>query len=54
MNRYKVKLFKDETYEVIELSYDDDADDETKEVKVFQGRLADCEAFIRLKIGGYL
>ena len=55
---YKVRFFKDDTYEVIEIvntygeranAYNSESD--TMEAnKVYQGRLADCEAYIRLVV----
>lgn len=58
--KYKVELLSGSTYQVIELNvliqgqswdgYDDYHDD----VSVFQGSLADCEAYIRLKEAGYI
>lgn len=44
MKDYKVRWLIDDTYQVID-SYGD---------SVYQGSLADCEAYIRLKEGGYL
>ncbi len=44
---YKVELLIDSTYQVVDISDED-------RVTVHQGSLADCEAFIRLKNGGYL
>ncbi len=59
--KYKVRLMMDDTYEVVETmfieDYDSTADDDeapTKENSVYQGRLADCEAYIRLHEGGYM
>ena len=64
--KYKVQFFQDDTYEVLELedSLDDsyqsqfqttDASFPTQEyVKVFQGSLSDCEAFIRLREKDYM
>jgi hypothetical protein len=40
--QYKVRLFQNEIYEVID----------SEEQTVYQGRLADCEAFIRLHESG--
>ena len=59
---YKVRFMMDETYEVVELtpnkrfdSDDFDSDEpEFDEESVHQGRLADCEAYIRLREGGYM
>ena len=59
---YKVRFFQDNTYEVIEIitiygertsTYDSEPDT-VEENKVYQGRLADCEAYIRLHGGGYM
>lgn len=60
MSKYRVQLFQDDIYEVIEVNklvegqpwagwheYHDD-------VKVFQGTLSDCEAWIRLTEKGYM
>ena len=47
MNRYTVRLFQDQTYEVVLHSEEDDE-------SVFQGSLSDCEAFIRLTAQGYM
>lgn len=54
--KYKVQLFQDDIYEVLEL--DDSLDEFYRPFqgyeKVFQGSLADCEAFIRLREQGYM
>lgn len=59
---YKVRFFQDDTYEVIEIittygerisAYDSEPDT-VEENKVYQGSLADCEAYIRLHEGGYM
>jgi hypothetical protein len=59
---YKVRFFQGNTYEVIEIvttygertsGYDSELDT-VEENKVFQGGLADCEAYIRLQEGGYM
>lgn len=59
---YKVRFFQDNTYEVIEIvtiygertsAYDSEPNT-VKENKVYQGGLADCEAYIRLHEGGYM
>lgn len=47
MNDYKVVFFQNDTWEVLKIN---DFDCES----VFQGSLADCEAWIRLKQFGYL
>jgi len=41
---FRVQLFMDDIYQVL------NADDDTV---AYQGRLADCEAYIRLHEGGY-
>lgn len=59
---YKVRFFQDNTYEVIEIvttygertSVYDSEPDTVEENKVYQGGLADCEAYIRLREGGYM
>jgi len=63
MNReYKIRFFQNSTYEVIEIvttnvkrksAYDSEPDT-IEENKVYQGGLADCEAYIRLKEGSYM
>jgi hypothetical protein len=59
---YKVRFFQGNTYEVVEIvttygertsAYDSEPDT-VEENKVFQGGLADCEAYIRLQEGGYM
>lgn len=71
MNKYKVRFFQNNEYEVVENTLYHCAPEydywthteyyywtpyiqETKEVTVFKGSLSDCEAFIRLKEGGYM
>lgn len=45
--KYKVRYMMDYTYEVL--------GDEWSETTIcYQGRLADCEAYIRLHEGGYM
>jgi hypothetical protein len=49
----------DDNYEVIRIEdtfSDEDTFDEKEhnEESVYQGRLSDCEAYIRLKEGGYM
>ena len=59
---YKVRFFQGNTYEVVEIvttygertSAYDSKPDTVEENKVFQGGLADCEAYIRLQEGGYM
>jgi hypothetical protein len=60
--KYKVCLLQNNEYEVIEIiktegarltAYESEPDT-IEEVKVFQGTLSDCEAYIRLKDSGYL
>lgn len=50
--KYKVRLFQDSTYEVFEWKYY--AMDEDGWESVYQGSLADCEAYIRLHDKGYM
>lgn len=60
--KYKVRYSMDEDYEVVELTpnenYDEnnlDSDElEFNEQVVHHGGLADCEAYIRLHEGGYM
>ena len=61
--KYKVQWFMDDEYEVLLLTrnplYDENdwEDLDTSEYiyeSVFQGSLADCEAYIRLNEGGYM
>ncbi len=56
MNReYKIRFFQNSTYEVIEIVTTNDSEPDTiEENKVYQGGLADCEAYIRLKEGNYM
>jgi len=49
--KYKVRLFQDNTYEVLE--YYAFEDDECWG-SVYQGSLSDCEAYIRLHENGYM
>lgn len=54
---YKVKYFMDDNYEVLELVKEGDVFDlcsEDEYESVFQGSLADCEAYIRLHENGYM
>lgn len=59
MKEYKVRYNKDDTWIVVEIAQNDEItndiddfiDDETV---VFSGRLADCEAYIRLNEEGYM
>jgi hypothetical protein len=48
--RYKVSFYKDGLYEVLETGCEGDE----YWFSVFQGTLSDCEAWIRLKEGGYI
>ncbi len=50
--KYIVQLFQDDTYQVLEIT-EGEYDTDNYEV-VYQGSLADCEAYIRLKEGGYM
>jgi len=43
-SRFRVRFYMDNTYEVIDYSSYE---------SFFQGSLADCEAWIRLREGGY-
>lgn len=58
--KYKVKFHMDDNYKVVELipnpEYDpeDYFSEEFTENTVHTGRLADCEAWIRLNEGGYM
>lgn len=60
--KYRVNLLKDNNYEVIEttitygkkISAYDSEPSKVEKNKVFQGTLADCEAYIRLCEGGYM
>lgn len=61
MKKYKVRFRMDQEYEVVELTYSEHylrdnrySWEPTEEESVFQGGLADCEAYIRLKEGGYM
>ena len=51
--KFKVRLYQDNTYEVLEKKYYAYEDDDFYE-SVFQGSLSDCEAYIRLHEGGYM
>ena len=54
-HRYKVEWVNmDEEYRVFSVYVDEDTGEEASYTVVHQGSLADCEAFIRLKEGGYL
>lgn len=48
--KYKVRFMMDNTYEVVEVL----EDEWSERYSCFQGRLADCEAYIRLHEGGYM
>lgn len=60
--KYKVRFFENDTYEVIEvittygerINAYESVSDTVEENQVYQGALADCEAYIRLKEGGYM
>ena len=60
MKLYKVRFMMDNEYEVIEIDVYVDgfarpaSDYEYTEESVYQGKLSDCEAYIRLKEGGYM
>jgi hypothetical protein len=63
MNReYKIRFFQNSTYEVIEIvttnvkrtSEYDSEPSTVEENTVYQGGLADCEAYIRLHEGEYM
>lgn len=49
--KYKVEFYKDNTYEVLERLV---LNEYVSWEKVYQGSLADCEAYIRLHEGGYM
>jgi len=51
MKMYKVRIFAGNIYEVIEITVDGW---DSTEVKVFQGTLPECDAWINLTEGGYL
>lgn len=56
---YEVRFYMDNTYEVwekqtIEWTVIDGCTTNKKWVSVFKGSLSDCEAYIRLREGGYL
>jgi len=52
---YKVSFYMDNTYEVLEWkTYISDEGGEGSWESVYQGSLADCEAYIRLHEGGYM
>jgi hypothetical protein len=59
-NKYRVQIMEDNIYEVIELNKLvegqswDGWDDSYQDVKVFQGTISDCEAWIRLNDNGYI
>jgi hypothetical protein len=61
MKEYKVRFYQDNLYEVIEIIHKDLFNGLGKlvstdydEKSVFQGNLADCEAWIKLTEGGYM
>jgi len=57
--KYKVRHLQDSTYQVVIITTDIakeekfEEDYQTEET-VHQGSLADCEAYIKLKVGGYM
>jgi len=59
-NKYRVQLYQDNIYEVVELNKLvegqswDGWDDYNEDVSVYQGTLADCEAWINLANKGYI
>ena len=53
MPKFRVSYYQDNNYEVLEWITDRDECDEY-ELQVFKGSISDCEAYIRLKEGGYL
>jgi len=54
--KYKVQFFQNDTYEVLEYKANVNSwtDVNYEWDSVFQGRLADCEAYIRLHEGDYM
>ena len=60
--KYEVRFMQDDTYEVYEMTPNDNYDEdewnpdepEFHEEKVYQGSLSDCDAFIRLKTNGHM
>ena len=62
MKRYNVRFYQDDMYEVLEyhgrmeegLPLTSDYYDAINWVSVYQGRLSDCETYIRLHEGGYM
>jgi hypothetical protein len=59
-NKYRVRLYQDNIYEVVELNKLiegqswDGWDDHQEDVTVYKGTLADCEAWLRLNERGYM
>lgn len=53
MKKYNVRFLINDIYEVVELIYDINYE-VVDEISVYKGGLADCEAYIRLKEGGYM
>lgn len=51
--KYKVRFYQNGNYEVLEVTTDI-TETIVYETSVFQGSLADCEAFIRLHENGYM
>ena len=54
--KYKVRWYIDNEYEVWKITEPNskDMNDEDIEESMYQGSLADCEAWIRLHEGGYM
>ena len=50
--KYKVRFYQNNTYEVLEKKYYAYENDGWE--SVYQGSLADCEAYIRLHENGYM
>ncbi len=54
MQQFKVRHLQDDTYQVISLPEDYEQDDLYDLSVLYQGSLADCEAYIRLTENGYM
>lgn len=56
--KYQVRFYQDNIYEVVEITTTyvgiTSNYDKVEENVVFNGNISDCEAYIRLKSGGYL